>query len=382
MLLDKEVSIIVFQIDDEIFEQIGEVQYTSLIWPDAYNGYDTFELWAPINEDNASLIQRDNVIWTGGENAGIIEIIKSSIDNKGVKSYNIKGRTLEKYLADRIIWDMYTNKNIKTSTLMYDLVYTHVINPSNPDRALKWVVNAEDAKVGKHIETYQKSSGVLYDALTSLASDSDLGFSILFDPVNKQLVFEVREGVDRTEGNINGIDPVVFSTELEDILSSSYYLNTQDEKNVALVQGEDRGVNRKSVVVGALNSKGFGRKELYIDARDLQSEFYSEDSDTSTTLSVEEYNDLLSQRGNEKLSEYTLVETFEAQIRQFGDVQYEYGKDYSKGDKVTIIDEELGVSVSARISKVEEDIDTQYALVLTFGYSYPTSLQKVKRMIT
>ena len=56
--------------------------------------------------------------------------------------------------------------------------------------------------------------------------------------------------------------------------------------------------------------------------------------------------------------------------------------DYAKGDKVTVIDERLGVSVSARITEVEEDFNDEYALILTFGYSYPTVLTKVRRMIT
>lgn len=381
MLLDKEISIIVFRIDEQFFEQVGEIQYTSLIWPDAYNGYANFELWAPINSDNAELIKKDNVIWTGGENAAVIEIIKQTVDNKGKKTYNVKGRTLEKYLADRIIWGTFIGSGF-ASTIMYDLVNSQCVNPTKSYRKIPWLTLATDNKYGVKITQYQKTGGELYDSLTSLAVDSDLGFSVLFDPENKSMVFEVRKGVDRTENNTDGEEPVVFSTELEDILSSSYYSNSQDEKNVAFVQGEDSGANRKSVTVGSnIEVSGFKRKELYVDARDLQSEVYNEDG-TTTPLSPEEYTATLTQRGNEKLSEYPLVETFEAQIRQFGDVQYEYGKDYFKGDKVTIIDEELNISVSARITQVEEDFDEEYALVLTFGYSYPTTLQKVKRMTT
>lgn len=381
MLLDREISIIVFKIDEENFEQVGEIQYTSLIWPDAYNGYANFELWAPINSDNAELIKKDNIIWTGGENAAVIEIIKQTVDNTGNKTYNVKGRTLEKYLSDRIIWGTFIGSGF-TSTIMYDLVDSQCINPIKEYRKIPWLTNAQDNKYGVKIIQYQKTGGELYDSLTSLAVDSDLGFSVLFNPENKSMVFEVRKGVDRTENNTDGADPVTFSTELEDILSSSYYSNSQDEKNVAFVQGEDTGVNRKSVTVGSnVEVSGFKRKELYVDARDLQTEVYNEDG-TSTPLSTEEYIATLKQRGNEKLSEYPLVETFEAQIRQFGDVQYEYGKDYFKGDKVTIIDEELNISVSARITNVEEDFDEEYALILTFGYSYPTTLQKVKRMTT
>lgn len=381
MLLDKNVQIIVFKIDNNVFEQAGDInQYTSLIWPDAFNGYASFELWTPITDDNSILLKQGNVIWAGGENAAVIEIIKATVDENGEKQFDVKGRTLEKYLTDRIIWGMYSSKGY-TSTIMYDLVDKNCINPSNEKRKVPWLVNSKDEKIGKNISQYQKTGGEVYEALLDLSTDADIGFSVLFDPRNKKMIFEVRAGVDRTYNNEDGNDPVVFSAELEDILSSSYYSNVQDKKTMAMVQGEDKGEARKTVYVGEVNGVGFNRKELYVDARDLQSNIYDANNN-ETTLSESEYLSTLSQRGDEKLAEYVISETFEAQIRQFGDVQYEFGKDYFKGDKVTVIDEQLGVQVSARITKVEEELSDEYALVLTFGYSYPTVFTKIKRMIT
>lgn len=381
MLLNKTIQLIVFKVDNSVFEQIGDIsQYTSLIWPDSFNGYANFELWAPITDDNSELLKKGNIIWTGGENAAVIEIVKAIVDESGEKEYDVKGRTLEKFLADRIVWGTYYSKGM-TSTIMYDLVNKNCINPSNTKRKIPWLVNSTDSKVGKNIPDYQKTGGEVYDALVNLATEADIGFSVLFDPRNKKLIFEVRAGEDRTFGNTSGNDPVVFSTELEDILSSSYYSNNQDLKTMAMVQGEDKGAARKTIYTGEVNGVGFNRRELYVDARDLQSEIYGEDGET-TQLTNAQYSAILTQRGNEKLAECTVSEIFEAQIRQFGDVQYEFGKDYVKGDKVTVIDEQLGVQVSARITEVEEDYDEEYALVLTFGYSYPTVLTKVKRMIS
>ena len=63
MLLNKSIQIIVFQINNSVFDQIGDIsQYTTLIWPDAFNGYASFELWAPITEDNSELLKKGNVI--------------------------------------------------------------------------------------------------------------------------------------------------------------------------------------------------------------------------------------------------------------------------------------------------------------------------------
>lgn len=376
-LKSQNIQITVFKLDNETFDAIGDLsQFTSLIWPDAFNGYAHFEMWAPITEANSELIKKKNVIWTGGENAAIIEIVKSQVDERGEKIYHVKGRTLEKYLVDRLVWGGYT-KSGKTSTIMYDLVRLNAINPTDPKRKIPFLVNAADTGIGKQINQYQKTGGELYDALYNLADDAGIGFSILFDPVNKRLVFEVREGVDRTMGNAFGNDPVVFSTELEDILSSSYYSNNEDEKTMALVMGEDTGSARTMVTTGKVDGVGFDRKELFVDARDLQSEVYHEDG-SSTVLTPAQYKATLTERGDQKLAEHEVTEVFEAQIRQFGNVQYEFGVDYQKGDKVTVIDEQLMVQVSARITQVEEDFDDEYSLILTFGYSYPTILQKVK----
>lgn len=380
MLLEKQIQILVFEVNDTTFDSIGEVnQYESLIWPDKFNGFGTFELWAPITDENSQYFKKGNILWCGGDNAAVVEIVKSEIDENGTKTYNVKGRTLEMLLTTRIIWGTYNAVNKDASTAMYEIVNQNCVNPSNANRKIPYLKLAEDLKFGGKI-TYQKTGGEVYDSLSTIASTYDLGFSVLFKPKTKELIFEVVEGVDRTvEQSTN--DPVEFSTELEDLLSSSYYTNDQDVKNVAFVQGEGSGSSRKSVISGEADSKGFGRRELYVDARDLQSTSVDENGEEQS-LSSAEYTQVLTQRGDDKLSECKTTETFEAQIRVFGDVQYEFGVDYKKGDKVTVRDNQLNVVVSARITEVQEEFDDEYALVLTFGYSYPTIMQKVKQQIS
>lgn len=379
MLLEKQIQILVFKVDDTTFENIGEVnQYDSLIWPDKFNGYASFELWAPITEENSEYFKKGNILWCGGDNAAVVEIVKSTIDDKGTKIFNVKGRTLEMFLTTRIVWGTYNASNKYASTVMYEIVNQNCINPSNASRKIPYLECAEDKSVGDKI-SIQKTGGEVYTILNTIAASSDIGFNVLFKPKEKKLIFEVVAGVDRTiEQSV--VDPVEFSTDLEDILSSSYYTNDQDKKSVALVMGEGEGTSRKSKISGDNTTKGFGRRELYVDARDIQSESMNEDG-TTTTLTPAEYDAALVNRGDDKLAECKTTETFEAQIRVFGDVQYEFGKDYQKGDKVTVRDRQLNVVVSARITEVEQDFDDEYALVLTFGYSYPTIMQKVKQQI-
>ena len=376
-MLLKNVDIDVYRLDNTAFEGIGQVnEYTSLMWPDKYSGYTSFTLYAPVTLENKNLLKKGNVIWCGRENAAVIEIIKSDTDENGQKTYEIKGRTLEKILKDRIIWGTYNCTNKYSSTAMYEIVNKNCVNPAESYRKIPFLECAKDESFGKKI-TFQKTGGEVYDTLTSIAIDADLGFDVLFKPKEKKLIFKVTQGVDRTTGS----NLVIFSTDLEDILSSSYYTNNQDIKTLAYVAGEGEGTDRKHIISGNSSSSGFDRKELYIDARDLQSEILNDDGST-TIISNEDYQNLLDNRGNEKLAECVSIESFEAKMRVIGDIQYIYGVDYTKGDKVLVQDTDIGVQVVGRVTEISENFDDEYELIITFGYEYPTLIEKIKRQIS
>lgn len=379
----KSIDIYVYKLDDNgTFDSIGEInKYTSLMWPDKYNGYTTFELNAPVTPENRNLIKEGNIIWCGGDNACVIEIIQSDTNENGQKVYKAKGRTLEMLLTTRIIWGTYNCVSKHSSTAMYEIVDKNCVNPSDSYRKIPFLECAEDEQLGKVI-SFQKTGGEVYDAVEGIATDAELGFSVLFRPREKKLIFKVIQGVDRTvlplSGDVSNL--VIFSTDLEDILSSSYYVNDQDVKTLAYVAGEGEGAERTHIISGNSASKGLLRREMYVDARDIQSEISNEDG-TITKINDEDYRDMLNDRGTEKLAEHTVTESFEAKMRVMGNVQYKYGVDYDKGDKVVIQDTELGVQVIGKVTEVSENYDDEYELIITFGYSYPTLIQKVKRQI-
>lgn len=379
-MLLKNVDIYVYKIDDYgTFAALGEInKYTSLIWPDKFNGYTTFELNVPVTLENKNLIKKGNIIWCGRDNACVIEIIQSDKNENNEKVYKVKGRTLEMLLTTRIIWGTYNCVNKISSTAMYEIVNKNCVNPTDSNRKIPFLECANDDKIGKAI-SFQKTGGEVYEALESISTDADLGFDVLFRPKEKKLIFKVTEGIDRTIPlDPDGSNLVIFSTDLEDILSSSYYTNDQDIKSLAYVAGEGEGAERKHIISGNAASKGLLRRELYVDARDIQSEVSNEDG-TTTSIKEEDYNSMLNDRGTEKLAEHTTSESFEAKMRVVGNVQYKYGVDYFKGDTVLMQDTELGIQVAGKVSEVSENFDDEYELIITFGYSYPTLIQKIKR---
>lgn len=118
---------------------------------------------------------------------------------------------------------------------------------------------------------------------------------------------------------------------------------------------------------------GLSRREIWIDARDIQS-----DSDPDNPLTPAEYQAVLESRGKGKLAEKQLVRSFSSQVRTY-DSTYQIGEDYQIGDIITVIDERLGMTVDAVVQAVERSVGKDEDLVLTFGYGQPTVFDKLAR---
>lgn len=119
---------------------------------------------------------------------------------------------------------------------------------------------------------------------------------------------------------------------------------------------------------------GLSRREIFIDARDLQS-----DSDPDNPLTPEQYTALLENRGKEKLAENQLVQSFSMSVRTLKPT-YEYGVDYQLGDTITAIDERLGITTDAVVQGIERSVGPNGEdLIPTFGYGQPTIYDIVNR---
>ena len=376
MLLGKQLQVIVFKVDNEVFEQVGVVNaFTSMSWPMTYRGYGEFKLTCPVNDETKELMADGNWIWCDGyKNAGIIETVHAENDDNGVFTYEVSGFTLEFLLTNRIIWGTYNASNKDVSTVAMEIVNSSCISPSDNARKYKWLSLGEDAKLGGKI-TKQQTGDDVYSVLDEMLADVDLGFSIDFLPAERKLEFNIVSGTDRSI-NQSSVEVVILSTDMEDVLTSAYESSIQDEKTIAFVQAEGSGDSRKSTTAGDTSKTGFDRKELYVDARDIQ----SSSATGGHKMSEDEYVEAMKQRGLEKLSEYVKSQSFEASIRVFGDTQYTFGKDYFVGDKITMQDTRLGVQVDAIISEAEEDFEDTYGLSLTVGLSNLTILQKIDRI--
>lgn len=389
----------------EVFDfelnRLGLIEiYSSINYTLKFIDVGSFELKCAINEQNVKLIQKNRFLWIEDEVCGIIQYISSSTDDGTI---TVKGKLAKEMLNWRWVYPCFV-KTGEPAALAESIVNIHCVNPSESKRKMRGLVigNAGYVINKPHI-TYQKTGDTVLTSVQNISTANNLGFEIYFNPRNvNPFKFVMLEGKDRTIGNKDGNKPVVFSRDFENIVSGSYEYNDDSFRNIALVAGETAdGSNNENATrtflvvdkVGSENVSSFYRKELYVDARDLQSE-YSEEAITKDDegnditetvqkkMTEQEYNATLSNRGFEKMGETLVEESYESQIRTDARTIYQFGKDYTYGDYVTVIDKSLGIMLNVQITEMQIVYDANgYDYIPTFGNSVPTILKKIKRII-
>lgn len=302
--------------------------YTSLIWADRYNGYGDFELYLPVTADTAKVFRRGYYVQRVDSNrAMIIEDTESTYDSEDGDYISVKGRSLESILDRRIIWGQKTYDSYLEYAIQR-MLNECIISPEDPDRQIpNFIFEASgDPKIERLKINTQYTGKNLYEAIVDICADRNLGFQVTLNSQN-QFVFKLIRGIDRSYSQ--NMNPWVrFSPEFDNLLNSKYTEVSSDYRNVALVMGEDQGNTRKYITVGS--GKGMMRRELLVDARDLQ----SNDGEDSPPLSDAEINAIMVQRGNENLAEHTNVSTFEGEAETA--TSYIFGVDFNIGDLVQV----------------------------------------------
>lgn len=345
--------------------------FTSLIWTRRYFKPGEFELHLPLTIENIKFLVNGNIIYKKGDpEAGYIETRQIELDEEGKEVLKIKGKFLTNYINRRINWRQLFFYG-KSEVLMRKLINDNCINPSNSARKIPLL---ELGKLKNYAETieYQNSYGSLDEELENIGTTNELGYRINLNYINKKLIFEVYKGVNRSV-NQSLIAPCIFSRDFENILNQAYMESDADYKNTVLVAGEGEGAERTLVFINNTNS-GLNRRELFVDARDLQKEV------DGVILTDTQYKNTLLQRGNEKLAENTEIKTFESKVNTRGNNVYKV--DYDLGDIVTVTDKKWGITLDTRITEIEEVYeDGKVEINPTFGENIPTILDKIKRMV-
>ena len=135
--MSRSVADLDLQVLDLNLNILGAVtKLESSILPKTLSGCATFELWVPVTKENNELLKENRIIWDGGDSACVIEILDKQMEDDGTKMISVKGRTLEKFLLERILWGTFSFTNKNVGEIVSLLLTSNCISPSDEKRKL------------------------------------------------------------------------------------------------------------------------------------------------------------------------------------------------------------------------------------------------------
>lgn len=321
-----------FNVYDKNLNRVGTIEtWVSLLWQEGYNTVGTFLIECQQTKEVAKLLKIGNYIGRGDFKTlcliRSVEVRDRLIVANGHSAVNILGERVSTMVID--------NQNAE------EAMRSLVANMS----PWECVENGEIAGI-EDVFGRQISDKTVLEYCEEIAEEIDAGFRLRFDKANKKLLFEVYKPVK----NENLIFAVKFGN-----LAEIIYSETDNQfKNIAVVAGAGEGEARITVTVGDLTATGAARREMYVDARQIQ----KEEEETE-----EAYKTRLENEGLEKLAAQIKIENLSAKISSD-----DFGKKYNLGDVVTCILDDLGVKLDTRIigfSYVSQN--NQTTMELEFG---------------
>lgn len=357
-------------------------KHTFAQWTEKFRGIGTFQINARLEDENIYLLDKSQQYFVlfDADNFGIIEKIEKSSDSELEKTIVLSGRMAASIFDKRVVYRTLKFSG-KTHRFVAAVLDDNLINSSdkkrNMDIDLSYSDLADmDATCSKYVK--QVTGGYLFDAIEPALALDKLG--VLVRPVvvpqeddKKPNILrwkvEVIKGTDHTKGNQLGNDVVLFSQSVSNIKQTEYRTNRGSYRNYVYVAGEGEGSDRKwyEKDINQQDSKGetgWNRSELWVDARDIQ----SEDAE-GNVITDSEYESLIDSRIEEKAGEAEAEEVYESTVVQENKL-YQFGRDYKLGDFVTILDKELNIMISVQITEVTTSLQGSQRIVdigLTYG---------------
>lgn len=316
-------------------EAIGLVQNAwSIQWRPKYDETGDFEIYLRFSEGDLDLYKLGNrILCTEDNTIGFITQVY-------IRGDDIEIRGKMDNLADRInTVTMHLTKLADLMTLIERNKRGLNVNPS--------VKNAPDIPID--VET-------TWDDLRTTVSSQCLEHGAGYRMVKKDNRMNV---IELYQGRRN--EDAVFSETLGNLLACEWLQSEELYKNYAYVAGEGGGANRTIEQVD--QTKGSPRKELYVDARELQRIWTDEDG-TEHQYTEAQYRNLLKQKGVQALQEHLRETTFEINSNLYSET-FVYGQDYSLGDILLVSSKKYHLKKYFRlvgINRVQQEGNQLYGI--------------------
>lgn len=369
----------------------------SIIWKSAYYGVGDFEVYVSATPENIAMLAIDNYV-TRPDNyeCGIIERVEITDDNEEGRMIVASGRFIKSILDRRVVYSAVLsgtgsnyvwycaasvlNGNVEGA--VRKLIYDNAINAQGsrgevgsyrniPE--IYWTdddvsgitdtIITEDDEGSESDAEKQVTYKNLLDYTDGVLQEYECGAKMWLDLDVLKFRYKVYKGVDRSRDSTEN-EPITFSKEFDNLVSSNYVQDNSTYKTTALVGGEGEGSERKCAFTSAW-VKGLERRETFVDASSISSTY--KEGEEEKTYTLDAYRKMLEAQGRQSVAELQKIETFDGEI-DLTNSHYVYGVDYNLGDMITVEDKDMGKYINARIITVTEvQDDGGYKIEIEYG---------------
>ena len=325
----------------------------------------TFTITINYNIPNARLFERGLFVQFGDNphDFGEILTMRNSIgpDGKGSEILNITGYDARYLFKRRIIRNLNSNDvwamTAKGEICLRSLVRSECGDGAESKRRLPISnVIPETASAKGGVYSVSESYTNLYDALCTIATQSEIGWAVAFE--NGALTLEVFEGRDLK-------DSVFFSTDFESLANGEYTDTAESFANVLYIGGKGEG-SEQDMYEGAVTDEG-GNEPTVLDR------FEAYDSQSSMTTE-EEYE----AEAGAMLSQYSQNVT----VSGAGLVKcpFVFRESYDVGDVITLRFSDK-TAVTQILSVTEQWSNGSYTLSFSFGKPQNNLAQQISLLL-
>ena len=289
-----------------------------------YSELDSAKIVLVASNNNAQSIQEGTVIWIESDICMAVETIKINSEN----TLTVIGSLCDSFLSKRYLYDELTFEDA-TPYEVFNEIFQHI--SEIPGLNFTTQINSEKTYTGTI------SPGNFLDIIQDLCKKLELGFKVRrndsYSTQEFSLTMTIYSGEDKSE-------EVIMSKSFGALKTFEYTIDYKDEINCVKVIGE----NDISVEVKNGTFPDYKKVEGYLNCTSV-----SQDD-----LTDEEYQELLTEKGQEYLQEHLTHETYSGDYTK---TSFELDTDFSIGDTVKVKDIEKAIDTNQKVIGYLKQID-------------------------
>ncbi len=326
--------------------------------------YGQFAIRIPFGVRFANLIEENTLLYVDHKYWLVVRDVVTTIDD-GTREYEITGTDLKGITTSHLT--LYPSSTLlgaqgydvatgSSESIMKHYVDYNMINPTDLNRKVISLSNANDLNRGVSADTYMSRFEYVSDVLAKVGKNAQLGYDITVDLTNNKMVFDVLPAIDKSE-NQSERNRVVFDVERGNVKGIVVEKRSSTGKNAFYATKSGGSLEADAVTQLVCDEpvpKGIYRREMQLNVS------------CESVEDIEIY-------ARKDIGNYTNVLSFEQSIRASG-----FGDIFGLGDIVTIKNRVLGMVQHVQIIGAKI---TESDLILVFNQHSPKLLDLINQKL-